>query len=332
VDLLTALKVMLRHWAVVLIALLATAPIARSIGDAVNPVYEATGTLLLLSPAKTYSPDGKIVEVNPFTRSGNAERIAAGAVLTVTHTSRWKDRMTAAGGTGKYEYRLVSEVIMEVTITAPTPDQAIGTLAIAIRLLEDELAQRQQRAGAPRETWIYVDTLAVPDTATVLLGSRIRATAGVGILGVASAATLAFLAESIGIGGGRRRTRRRADAAARRSPKTAAKDQETPAEVEPDIDPVPEQSGLSTASPAAGRAIEVPRVDEFATAPPASPDPDPPALPDSDRALGAGRLQPWQRVVRRRQTKAETPESSPAIALSSPQAADHDAVTTADRA
>ena len=213
-DLFTAVKVMLRHWIVVLVVLLATAPIARSIGDAVDPVYEATGTLLLLSPAKTYSSDGKIVEVNPFTRSGNAERIAAGAALTVTHTPRWKDRMTNAGGTGKYEYRLVSEVVMEVTITDATSEQAINTLAVADRACSrtswrsaSSEPERLERPG------FYVDILAVPDTATVLLGSRIRATAGVGVLGVAVAATLAFLAEAIGIGGGRRRRRRRAEAA-----------------------------------------------------------------------------------------------------------------------
>ncbi|MDQ4089226.1 MAG: hypothetical protein M3163_02820 [Actinomycetota bacterium] len=209
---------MRRHWLLVLVAILLTAPIARSIGGEVDPVYEAKGTLLLLSPARTYSAEGQSIEVNPFSRSGNAERVAAGAVLTVSHTTRWKDRMIAAGARGKYEYRLVSEVVMEVTVTDKTADGALNTLAVAIRLLENELAQRQQRAGAPRETWIYVDILAVPEEATVLLGSRIRATAGVAVLGMAVAATLAFVAEALGIGGGRRRRRLRR----RRPPEDAA--------------------------------------------------------------------------------------------------------------
>ncbi len=216
-DLLAALKVMVRHWAIVLAALIVTVPIARAVGDEVEPVYEAKASLLLLSPAKTYSADGTPVEVNPFTRTGTAERVAATAVLTVTPTALWKEKMRAAGATGKYTYRLASEVIVEVIVTDQTAETALDTLSTAIRLFEEELAQRQQRAGAPRETWIYVDTLAAPEKATVLLGSRIRATAGVAVLGAAVAASSALLAEAVGIGAGRYRSRRSRRRAARAS-------------------------------------------------------------------------------------------------------------------
>ncbi len=208
-DFLTALKVAGRHWLVVLIALVTTVPVARAVGDEVKPVYEAHGTLLLLSPSRTMGVDGRSVEVNPFTRLGNAERVIASTVVTVTFSKRWADHMRAEGATGKFQYRLASEVLIEVKVTDSTPTRTLDTLSVAIRLFEEELAQRQQRAGAPRETWIYSETIAVSDEATALLGSRIRATAGVGLLGLGVAISLAFLAEALKVGGRGRLRRRR---------------------------------------------------------------------------------------------------------------------------
>ncbi len=247
-DLLTALKVMARHWVIVLVAMIVTAPVARAIGDEIDPVYEAKASLLLLSPAKTFNAEGKPIEVNPFTRTGNAERVTATAVLAVTNTSQWEDRMEAAGATGDYEYELASEIIVDATVRDETSAKALNTLSVAVRLLEEELAERQRRAGAPPDTWISVDALAVPDEATVLLGSRIRATAGVAVLGAAVAASLAFLAEALGIGGGARRRRRR-----RREGRKGDSPDPSSAEPAPVRPPAPAALGSNIAGNGSGR-------------------------------------------------------------------------------
>lgn len=203
---------MARHWVIVLVVLMATGPLARAVGEQVKPVYESRGSLLFLSPAQTNAPDGTIIRVNPFTRLGNAERVAASTVLIVSSTKVWSDRMKTAGAEGKYRYLLVSDGVVDITTLASTPAESAETLAVSITLLQAELARRQERAGAPPESWITSEILAITDQPAQLLGSKVRATAGVAVLGLAAAASAALIAEAFGIGERRRRRR----AAARR--------------------------------------------------------------------------------------------------------------------
>ncbi|MGH9189526.1 MAG: hypothetical protein ACRD0Q_05785 [Acidimicrobiales bacterium] len=205
------LRAMAQHWVLVLIVLIAAGPLARGVGEQVRPVYEAKGTLLLLSPARIVNSDGTVSLTNPFTRVGNSERVAAATVLIVSSTKVWSDRMLALGATGKYNYRQISEAVIELVATASTPDTSLRTLNASIKLFVEELARRQERAGAPPESWITSEVLFVSGEPIVLLGSRIRASAGVVVLGAASAASLAMVAEAFGLGGrARRRARLRA--------------------------------------------------------------------------------------------------------------------------
>lgn len=222
---------MARHWVIVLVVLMATGPLARAVGEQVKPVYESRGSLLFLSPAQTNAPDGTIIRVNPFTRLGNAERVAASTVLIVSSTKVWSDRMKTAGADGKYRYLLVSDGVVDITTLASTPAESAETLAVSITLLQAELARRQERAGAPPESWITSEILAITDQPAQLLGSKVRATAGVAVLGLAAAASAALIAEAFGIGARRRRRR-----AAARRPDDSAGDDGTAPEAAPRVE------------------------------------------------------------------------------------------------
>lgn len=206
-DLRSALKVLARHWVLVAAAMVATAPVARAVGEQVDPVYEAEEKLLFLGPSHIWTSEGRRIDVNPFASNGLAEQLAASMMATVTNTPWWMDRIEDQGAAADVSYRRVTEVIVEVRASALSGDEALGSLAIAVRALSEELAARQRLAGAPEESWIYVDPLLEPEAATVVLGSKIKATAGIGLLGIGVAATLAFLAEALGLGGRKRVSR-----------------------------------------------------------------------------------------------------------------------------
>lgn len=203
------LQTAFQHWVILLIVLLATGPGAQAIGKQVKPVYESKATMLFLGPALVDTADGKGFLVNPFTKVGSAERVAANTVLVVSSTSLWQERMLKKGATGDYTYKQVSDAVVELVTTGQTPSESSTTMAVSIQLLQEELATRQERAGAPPESWIKSEVLAKTNVPTALLGSRIRATVGVAVLGVIAAISAALFAEAVGIGGRSRRRARR---------------------------------------------------------------------------------------------------------------------------
>jgi len=195
-DLRAASSVVRRHRAVVSVGLLIAVVVALYAGHRVKPDYQAKATWIFLSPSLTTGADGKPQEVNPFSSLGNAERVAANAVYTVTQSDGWTIRMRAKGATGSYEYKPLSDVIIQLTVTDSSARSAMHTLSVGVDLVKQELAKRQEAAGAPNGTLIAVDILSMSDSALELTSSQKRVMGAVGAIGVVVAVSLAFLLEA----------------------------------------------------------------------------------------------------------------------------------------
>jgi len=195
-DLRTVSGVVRRHRRAAAVALVLTVVAAVYVGKSIKPNYEAKATWIFLSSSRTETPDGKTQEVNPFTSLGNAEAAVSTAVYTVTQSDGWALRMKVAGATGSYEFQPLSEVINQLTVTDDTAAGAMKTLDTGLRLVKQELARRQQAAGAPAGSLIGMDILSRSATADELSGSSKRAMAAVGAIGLVLAVSLAFLLDA----------------------------------------------------------------------------------------------------------------------------------------
>jgi hypothetical protein len=195
-DLRRAASILLRHWALLAVGLVLSLCAATYARSAVAPKFEAEAAILFTSPSTTWDAEGHQVDVNPFTRAGTAERLAASTVIAVANTPDWKRRMVADGALGSYSYRLTSELIVEVRAQASTAAQAMHTLSTAVRFAEDELRERQEAVGAPAGTLIGSDVLPYSENATELLAGRLKAAVSVGLLGLAVSASMIFLVDA----------------------------------------------------------------------------------------------------------------------------------------
>jgi len=171
-DLLTALKILIRQWPVVLAGLVLTVIGVRQVGPMVEPTYEAKGTVLLLSPG---------ADANPYLDFGPNLEVAADALMVVVQSPAGTARLEAAGGAGGFELERVSGPLIDISASAPSEDEATRTVALVVAALQAELETKQ--ASAPADQHITLDELTQP-VAEAKLGSRIRAQAAVGALGL----------------------------------------------------------------------------------------------------------------------------------------------------
>jgi hypothetical protein len=209
VDLLTTLRILLDRWRVVVPALLLTLVATLVVGAAVKPVYQATGVVVLLVPARLTDPvTGQTAAVNPYLQFGGSLEVTADALVRVMMSDAAAQRARAAGGTADFEVGTGtsgSSPIVNIVATGRSTKEATGTVRVVARELSHELARRQHGAGAPQPTWIRLASLSSPTTAHRLMGSRLRAEAAVAVLGLALSLGLTFLVE--GWSEGRRRDR-----------------------------------------------------------------------------------------------------------------------------
>jgi hypothetical protein len=202
-DLRTTTEVLLRHRRLVALMLALTVLGAVLIGRAVSPVFESKATLLLLAPPAAPDSEGRTMAVNPFSRAGQAERLLSGAAIAVAKTEPFRTEMASRGATGAYSYVLMSEMMLDVQVTAPTAALSLHTLETAVDMFEEQVLQLQADVGTAPESLIKVDTITATPVADELLGSRIRILVAVGLLGLAVTVGTAFAVDATG----RRRAR-----------------------------------------------------------------------------------------------------------------------------
>jgi hypothetical protein len=212
VDLLTALKILVRQWPVVLIGLALTAVGVIQVGGLVKPTYEAKATGLLLGPGTG----------NRFLAFDANLEVTADALIVVMQSDSGIERVTAAGAEGGYELVRTNGPLIEITGSAPSGEQATATVGHVLAVLEEQLQAAQE--GAADTERITLDVLTQP-VAAPEYGSRVRAQAAVGAIGLALTVTAGLLTDAMR----RNRRERRAEAA-----DGAADDESQPTGDEPD--------------------------------------------------------------------------------------------------
>ncbi len=216
-DLLTALKILLRQWPIVLAGLVLTFFGVKQVGGMVAPTYEAKGTVLLLSPGAG----------NQYLEFPAGLQVTADALVVVLQTPVAGKQVEAAGATGAYSLERTTGPLVDITANASTASEATETIDVVVQALQAELARYQVNATA--DQLITLDVLTEP-TASAQLGSRIRAQAAVGAIGVAATVAAGLATDAI------RRQRREAKAQRAEARRGGEARFEDDAEVENDAD------------------------------------------------------------------------------------------------
>src|SRR5215510_3659011 len=136
-DLLTALKILLRRWPVVLAGV--------QVGQVVKPTYEAKATVLFKSPGAA----------NPFLEFPAGLEVTADALIVVLQSPVGAKQLEAAGATANYSLERTNGPIVEITADGPTAESADGTVDLVVQALKDQLLDYQK--AAPPDQVITVD-------------------------------------------------------------------------------------------------------------------------------------------------------------------------------
>jgi uncharacterized protein involved in exopolysaccharide biosynthesis len=200
VDLEQLLAIVRRHvWACTAVLVLTVVAMAMVPGR-VAPDYEMTGNVILLSPSTLATGiSDEEVEVNPWSRFGGAESGAAAALSEVLRSERALEIVAADERVESFvaAVNAGNGAIINLTVRASSAEASVAAYDKALKLLTDELAARQQAAGATPATWLRAEVLTRPDRPEELPGSTKRVMLAVGGLGVVAAVSLAIALDTV---------------------------------------------------------------------------------------------------------------------------------------
>lgn len=195
-DLVTFLRVLLRRWDVVLPGFLLTVVTVLSAGANVAPEFEAEGSLLLLGPSTSTSSQGA-VPVNPYLNIPSSLDSTAVIIAETMRSQETIRELANLGATADYEVEATQKTpILTVTTRGSSREQVLHTAQLVLRRAQDDLARRQQEAGAPEQAFIRSEVL-TPPRASMHSGSKPRVMAAVGALGLGLTVLLAFAVENL---------------------------------------------------------------------------------------------------------------------------------------
>ena len=187
----TSFGVIGRRWRVLLVGAVLT--ILGGLGCVfwVPTNYQAAGQLILLLPPQA---SGSSTPTNPYLNLEPGLTVAASLIASTVTTYEFEKAMENSGFTSKYSVALNPGAgpILEISAKDTDPAMAVRTRDEVITRLEVELARIQADAQAPERQLIHATTNSVPATADPLPGSKIRALAAIGGVGVTLTLIVAF--------------------------------------------------------------------------------------------------------------------------------------------
>lgn len=198
-----ALKVLARQWLVVLVGLAAVAGAAFAVVRVVPTEYQASGQLMLLLPT---SSTGRETPTNPYlnlpAELTTTASLLAGTMMTKDTVQALEDERMDS----EYDVAVVPGAgpLLIITTRDTDPERAIDTRDGVMSRLDQELDLIQIEANVPETQLIRLLPFSVGSTAEALPGSKIRALAVVGGVGMTVILLVAFARD-------RRRRRRRAE-------------------------------------------------------------------------------------------------------------------------
>lgn len=193
-DIETVLGATRRYWFAVLAMLLVTVFAVAIVPKRIMAEYEAKGSVILLSPSTVEGSAGERVDVNPWSRFGSAEAGAAAAIVTILGTGAVEDQFID----NDKDVTLFSVginqsngAIIQLAVRASDPASALETYDKALALVDKELQERQEAAGAAESTWLRAEVLTRPSSAEEFPGSKTRAMLALAVLGMVASVALA---------------------------------------------------------------------------------------------------------------------------------------------
>jgi hypothetical protein len=204
-DVLSILRLLVRHWRVTAPAALLTIILIGVALQGSSPTYEATGSVVLLSPPEppdTGAGPGSAapadVGQNPFTRYGDLS-VVADIVARVMDSDSRRTEFEAQGVTG-YDVvvnRFQRGPVVDVTGRGPNPEAATRSTEIVLGEVDTVLSELQRAEGADPDYFIKTASLDPPSTATAMYGSTVRVAIAALVVGALGTLGLAVLAEGV---------------------------------------------------------------------------------------------------------------------------------------
>lgn len=197
-------KILLRRWYIVVAGLLLIAGSAVVVIKIVPTEYQASGQLFLLLPTEA---TGVETPTNPFLNLQSGLTVTASLIAGSVSTQDNETALAAAGFTSEYSVALNPGTgpLLVITAADTDPARALATRNEVIGQLKTELERIQTEAQVPERQVIAAREFSVTAEAEVLAGSKIRALAGVGAVGLILTLLAVFSIERMGK---RRRTRK----------------------------------------------------------------------------------------------------------------------------
>jgi hypothetical protein len=230
-DVLSILRLLVRHWRVTAPAALLTGLLIGAAFLSSSPTYEATASIALLPPpeapdvnAPSAAAPAPGVGQNPFARYGDLS-VVADILARVMDSDSRQAEFESQGVTG-YDVvvnRLQRGPVVDVTGQGPNPEAAIRSTEIVVKEVTAVLTELQQDEDADPAYLIKSAVLEPPTTATAMYGSTLRTAIAALAVGTLGTLGLAVLAEAIA----RRREARPTAAVEPATPEAASRGTDT---------------------------------------------------------------------------------------------------------
>jgi hypothetical protein len=214
-DLVTAGKVITRHFLVATSALLLAVAAVGVVYLKVPTTYSGNAIVLLLAPvtgaASVPAPDkGRPAPPpirNPYLVSADSSLFVMAQVISADLASdQTKDLLERDGQKVNYLVTVRSDQPAIMMVVADHDrDRIVARLNDLIATVQTDLTQRQMAAGVPKDTWVTTDVSNVPLTMTKTK-DKLTMLIVVAVVAIGAAVSLVFITESIQ-GGNRRRER-----------------------------------------------------------------------------------------------------------------------------
>jgi hypothetical protein len=204
-DVLSLLRLVVRRWRVTAPAAVLTLVALVAATRLSSPTYEATGSVVLLSPPDAPGVDAAPgaappldVGQNPFTRYDDLS-VVADIVARVMDSDSRREAFVPQGVT---DYEVVVNQfqrgpVVDVTASGSSPEEAIHSTETVLTELDTVLAELQLAEGADPEYFITSAPLDPPSSATAVYGSTVRVAIGTLAVGALGTLGLAVLSEAL---------------------------------------------------------------------------------------------------------------------------------------
>jgi hypothetical protein len=205
-DVLAVIRALKRHWRLTVPIAVLTIAACGYVVLFSSSTYEAASSYVLLPPPQAPTRDeivanpalGLLHTDNPYARMD--QPVLADVLTKQVNSDAARTRLIARGADPSYQvtagglYGTIASPTADISATAASPQEAIRTVKMVGKEMEERLITMQDIQGTDRKYMVTAELVDAPTSAHEQTSSRMRS--GIAILGLG--ALLLFLAVSIG--------------------------------------------------------------------------------------------------------------------------------------